>query len=402
MTLEVTVFDESTHTAAEAAAAVGAELGQIVKSLVFVAPGDDGLEPIICLVSGPNRVDLARLAAVTGEADIRRATAREANELTGFVIGGIPPIGHIRPVRVDHGPGPRALPGRLGGGRAADRGLPGAAGDPPDPRQRHGRPDRRGAARDRGAGEPGAERDRSADRGPTRRVTAEPRNATVAYPGGLRARWRWGGSGQGAAVFALSEVGGRVIDLGERVAADPEPLCRAELRLEGPRGAWTARFASLIPDEPRAILWDTAGLLVVELRVPHLRARDRRPATPRWEHRSATPIVALLGSSRLAHVLVQAELETFAIEPDGTVAWRVAHSDVVTAAELVGGRLVLTGFDGQLNALDPDRRGRSAGLRPSSDAADPAACGQAVDNSMGRPRCCGQVPLHRCAPAPYR
>jgi prolyl-tRNA editing enzyme YbaK/EbsC (Cys-tRNA(Pro) deacylase) len=81
--------------------AVGAELGQIVKSLVFVAPdGAGGLEPIICLVSGPNRVDLARLAAVTGEPDVRRATAREANELTGFVIGGIPPIGFDRPVRV--------------------------------------------------------------------------------------------------------------------------------------------------------------------------------------------------------------------------------------------------------------------------------------------------------------
>jgi prolyl-tRNA editing enzyme YbaK/EbsC (Cys-tRNA(Pro) deacylase) len=50
-------------------------------------------------VSGPNRVDLARLAAVTGERDIRRATAREAQELTGFTIGGIPPIGHIRSVR---------------------------------------------------------------------------------------------------------------------------------------------------------------------------------------------------------------------------------------------------------------------------------------------------------------
>jgi prolyl-tRNA editing enzyme YbaK/EbsC (Cys-tRNA(Pro) deacylase) len=99
--LAVTVFDQSTHTAAEAAAAVGAELGQIVKSLVFVAPADDGeLELILCLVSGPNRVDLARLAAVTGERDIRRATAREANELTGFVIGGIPPIGHARPARV--------------------------------------------------------------------------------------------------------------------------------------------------------------------------------------------------------------------------------------------------------------------------------------------------------------
>ena len=101
VTLEVRTFDESTHTAAEAASAVGADIGQIVKSLVFVAPGGEaGLEPIICLVSGHNRVDLARLAAVTGEADVRRATAREANDLTGFVIGGIPPIGHARPVRV--------------------------------------------------------------------------------------------------------------------------------------------------------------------------------------------------------------------------------------------------------------------------------------------------------------
>jgi prolyl-tRNA editing enzyme YbaK/EbsC (Cys-tRNA(Pro) deacylase) len=101
MTLEVRVFPEGTHTAVDAAAAVGAELGQIVKSLVFVAPDEDGaLEPIVCLVSGPNRVDVARLAAITGEPGIRRATAREANDLTGFVIGGIPPIGHSQPVRV--------------------------------------------------------------------------------------------------------------------------------------------------------------------------------------------------------------------------------------------------------------------------------------------------------------
>ncbi len=101
VTLDVRVFDESTHTAQEAATAVGAELGQIVKSLVFVASDDDGRPtPILCLVSGANRVDLARLAAVAGEPDIRRATAREANELTGFVIGGIPPVGHVRPVRV--------------------------------------------------------------------------------------------------------------------------------------------------------------------------------------------------------------------------------------------------------------------------------------------------------------
>jgi prolyl-tRNA editing enzyme YbaK/EbsC (Cys-tRNA(Pro) deacylase) len=101
VTLDVHVFAESTHTAEEAAAAVGAELGQIVKSLVFVTPtGAGALEPVLCLVSGPNRVDLARLAAVTGASDIRRANADEARELTGFTIGGIPPIGHGRAIRV--------------------------------------------------------------------------------------------------------------------------------------------------------------------------------------------------------------------------------------------------------------------------------------------------------------
>jgi len=101
VTLDVTVFDESTHTAAEAAAAVGAEIGQIVKSLVFVAPRQDAQpEPILCLVAGSNRVDVARLAAATGEPGIRRATAREAHDLTGFSIGGIPPIGHDRSIRV--------------------------------------------------------------------------------------------------------------------------------------------------------------------------------------------------------------------------------------------------------------------------------------------------------------
>lgn len=102
MELEITAFDESTHTAEEAARAVGAELGQIVKSLVFVvgAAADDDLEPILCLVAGPNRVDLARLAAVLGRSDVRRASAREANDLTGFVIGGIPPFGHDRRIRV--------------------------------------------------------------------------------------------------------------------------------------------------------------------------------------------------------------------------------------------------------------------------------------------------------------
>jgi prolyl-tRNA editing enzyme YbaK/EbsC (Cys-tRNA(Pro) deacylase) len=101
VTLEVTVFADSTHTASDAARAVQAELGQIVKSLVFVMAREDGeLEPIVCLVSGADRVDLERLAAVVGRRDIRRATAREANDLTGFSIGGIPPFGHAQRTRV--------------------------------------------------------------------------------------------------------------------------------------------------------------------------------------------------------------------------------------------------------------------------------------------------------------
>jgi hypothetical protein len=190
-------------------------------------------------------------------------------------------------------------------------------------------------------------------------LTAEPHDATVAYPGGLRARWRWGGSGQAAAVFALSEVGGELLDLGPEVSDDPDALCRAELRVDGPAGAWTARFASTINDEPAAQLWDTAGQLVVKYGF-HGYGLDGRTGARRWVHRSATPLLSVFASSRLRHVVLQAELETFAIEADGTVAWRIAHSDVVTAANMVGGRLVLTAYGGGVNAVDP-ATGRDAG-----------------------------------------
>jgi len=98
--IEIRIFPDSTHTAADAAATVGAELGQIVKSLVFVAPTEKGLEPVVALVSGSNRVDIARLAAVTGLIGLRRANADEASAVTGFTIGGIPPFGHVRALRV--------------------------------------------------------------------------------------------------------------------------------------------------------------------------------------------------------------------------------------------------------------------------------------------------------------
>jgi outer membrane protein assembly factor BamB len=182
--------------------------------------------------------------------------------------------------------------------------------------------------------------------------SAPPRDATVTYPGGLRARWRWAGSGQGAAVFALTEAGGSLEDLGPTVSPDFEQLCRAELRIDGPAGAWTIRLASMISDEPEALVWDDPGLLVVKYGF-HTYGIDARTGAVRWTHRSASPVLAVLGSPRLQHVIVQAEIETFATEADGTVAWRIAHSDVVSEVALVGGRLVLTSYAGQVSAVDP-------------------------------------------------
>lgn len=153
-------------------------------------------------------------------------------------------------------------------------------------------------------------------------------------------------------MFALSEAGGSLTDHGPLAGASFEDLCRAELRIEGPAGAWTVRLASLIYDEPAAVAWDDHSLLVVKYGFLTY-AFDGRSGELRWTHRSASPLLVVLASPRLPHVLVQSEIETFAVEPDGTVAWRVAHSDVVTSADLVGGRLVLTSFTGQISALDP-------------------------------------------------
>jgi hypothetical protein len=143
------------------------------------------------------------------------------------------------------------------------------------------------------------------------------------------------------------------------VSADPDALCRAELHVEGPGGAWTARFASTIYDEPAGLRWDDAGLLVVKYGF-HLYGLDGRTGELQFSHRSASPLLVVLGSSRLAHVIAQSEVETFAIEPDGTVGWRIAHSDVVAGADLLGGRLVLTSYRGETAAFDP-ATGRRAG-----------------------------------------
>ena len=94
--LEVREFPKGTRTAEDAARAIGVAVGQIVKSLVFLADG----RPVLCLVSGANRLDTAKLAALTGTADVRRADADEVARATGFSIGGVPPFGHARPLAV--------------------------------------------------------------------------------------------------------------------------------------------------------------------------------------------------------------------------------------------------------------------------------------------------------------
>jgi prolyl-tRNA editing enzyme YbaK/EbsC (Cys-tRNA(Pro) deacylase) len=93
---EVTEFPQGTKTAEDAARAIGCQVGQIVKSLVFVA----GTEPFIALTSGANRADTDSLATLMGGRPVRRAGPEEARTATGFAIGGTPPFGHPRTLRV--------------------------------------------------------------------------------------------------------------------------------------------------------------------------------------------------------------------------------------------------------------------------------------------------------------
>jgi prolyl-tRNA editing enzyme YbaK/EbsC (Cys-tRNA(Pro) deacylase) len=86
---------ESTRTAQEAADRAGCELGQIVKSLIF--KGNDSGKPILVLTSGANRVDEKRIHDYAGES-IGRANADFVRAVTGYAIGGVPPVGHIQPM----------------------------------------------------------------------------------------------------------------------------------------------------------------------------------------------------------------------------------------------------------------------------------------------------------------
>ncbi|MBN1217600.1 MAG: YbaK/EbsC family protein [Anaerolineae bacterium] len=90
--IAVKEFEATTRTAADAAQAIGCTVAQIVKSLVFIV----GDQSVLALVSGPNRLDEKKLAALGGVSrkKVRRGDAETVREITGFAIGGVPPFGH--------------------------------------------------------------------------------------------------------------------------------------------------------------------------------------------------------------------------------------------------------------------------------------------------------------------
>ncbi|MBL7499576.1 YbaK/EbsC family protein [Frankia sp. CNm7] len=92
---EARELPNSSHTATEAAEALGTAVGQIVKSLVFLA----GEKPIMVLASGENQVDTDKVAALVGE-PVGRAGAKTVREATGYAIGGVPPVAHATELRI--------------------------------------------------------------------------------------------------------------------------------------------------------------------------------------------------------------------------------------------------------------------------------------------------------------
>ncbi|HEX9617804.1 MAG TPA: YbaK/EbsC family protein [Anaerolineales bacterium] len=95
LSLQVVALPASTRTAAEAALAVGCQVGQIAKSIVFRAEPTD--RPVLVIASGSNRVNEKKIAALLAE-PLEKADADFVRQRTGFVIGGVPPLGHSEPL----------------------------------------------------------------------------------------------------------------------------------------------------------------------------------------------------------------------------------------------------------------------------------------------------------------
>ena len=96
LTIEPRRFPDGAKTAADAAAAIGVEVGQIVKSLIFAVDG----EVVLAYVSGANQLDEAKLAAAAGGERLRRVDADAVRAATGYPIGGVPPFGLATELRV--------------------------------------------------------------------------------------------------------------------------------------------------------------------------------------------------------------------------------------------------------------------------------------------------------------
>jgi prolyl-tRNA editing enzyme YbaK/EbsC (Cys-tRNA(Pro) deacylase) len=94
--IEPRQFPEGTKTAADAAAAIGVDVGQIVKSLIFAVDG----EVVLAYVSGANQLDESKLAVAAGGATCSRVDADVVRSATGYPIGGVPPFGHATHLRV--------------------------------------------------------------------------------------------------------------------------------------------------------------------------------------------------------------------------------------------------------------------------------------------------------------
>jgi len=87
-------LSESTRTAVDAARAVGCEIGAIAKSLLFLADG----KPLLVICSGDRRVDTDKVAGLVGAATLKMAPAEDVKRITGYAIGGVPPLGHATPI----------------------------------------------------------------------------------------------------------------------------------------------------------------------------------------------------------------------------------------------------------------------------------------------------------------
>jgi len=93
---KILAFEETTRTSELAAKAIGCDVAQIAKSLVFIA---DEKDAALVIASGKSRVDTRKLARMLGASEVKIADAKTVKEVTGFPVGGVPPVAHNRPLR---------------------------------------------------------------------------------------------------------------------------------------------------------------------------------------------------------------------------------------------------------------------------------------------------------------